>query len=124
MKRYSLICHLCLNAHNNNPPTFIVQHPNQPPAVPGDNWTTTLPTAFASAYATKLGAEPDFTNYAKVQQQPEFIDTLDYIFYSPKEGIEVESVRPLPHRSEVQGPLPNQDEPSDHILLSATFNLH
>jgi 2',5'-phosphodiesterase len=74
-----------------------------------------------SAYATANGAEPDFTNYAKVQDQETFIETLDYLFYSP--GWEVKSVKDLPPRGEVPGPLPNEAEPSDHILISAEMSL-
>lgn len=86
-----------------------------------DSWTPTLQTPLRSAYNTSQGSEPDFTNYAQIQSQPVFIETLDYIFHSP-EWI-VDEVKPLPHRSEVQGPLPNEEEPSDHILLSAKLSL-
>lgn len=70
-----------------------------------------------SAYVTKNGCEPDFTNYAKVQEQPVFIATLDYIFQS--EGWSVDAVENLPNRDSIVGPLPNKDEPSDHLLISA-----
>ncbi len=86
----------------------------------GDNWEPTL-TPLRSAYAVSSGQEPDFTNYAKIQDQETFIETLDYIFLSKEWG--VASVAPLPHRSVVVGPLPNEGEPSDHILLSATLTL-
>jgi len=36
-----------------------------------------------SAYKEALGAEPDFTNNAQVQQQPPFVECLDYVFLSP-----------------------------------------
>jgi len=60
-----------------------------------------------------------------VKEEPEFIDTLDYIFLSSvaSSSWEVSSVLPLPDRSSVQGPLPNQEEPSDHLMLAATLRL-
>ncbi len=70
---------------------------------------------------TKTGQEPNFTNYAQVQEEPVFIETLDYLFHSKQwDVVEVEA---LSHRDSVAGPLPNAEEPSDHILLSATFQL-
>lgn len=69
----------------------------------------------------KNGNEPDFTNFAKVQDDPIFCETLDYIFLS--KDWEVKEVEDLPHRDKVTGPLPNKDEPSDHILISATVSL-
>ena len=97
------------------------QEENYPAAPAGDDWTPALPQPLKSAYLTKLGAEPDFTNYAKVREDPVFVDTLDYLFYS--EGIEVQDVLPLPSRETVPGPLPNDNEPSDHILLAADFRV-
>jgi mRNA deadenylase 3'-5' endonuclease subunit Ccr4 len=86
----------------------------------GDSWEPTV-TPMGSAYVTANGAEPDFTNYARVQSEPVFIETLDYIFHS--EGWSVDSVQTLPHRTEVEGPLPNETEPSDHILISARMSI-
>eukprot|EP01134_Creolimax_fragrantissima_P001361 CFRG1361T1 len=74
-----------------------------------------------SAYAKVDGHEPDFTNYAQIKDQEPFIETLDYIFYS--DGFEAESVKPLPKRSEVNGPLPIENEPSDHIMIAAEMTL-
>ena len=74
-----------------------------------------------SAYQVCNGKEPDFTNYAKVKDEPAFIDTLDYIFVSDQ--WKVTGVQPTPMRNEVQGPLPNDDEPSDHILITAELTL-
>lgn len=68
------------------------------------------------------GQEPDFTNYAKIQEQPVFQETLDYIFCS-KEW-EVKAVEELPHRSVAPaGPYPAENEPSDHVLLAAEVSL-
>lgn len=91
--------------------------------VDNDSWKPALQVPFGSAYKEKNGVEPNFTNYAKVKDDPEFIDTLDYIFYAPKDAWQVDDVLPLPDRSEVAGPLPNENEPSDHILISATMTL-
>jgi 2',5'-phosphodiesterase len=57
-----------------------------------------------------------------VKDEPTFIDTLDYIFLSPEWA--VTAVEELPHRSLVAGPLPNQQEPSDHLLLATTLKLY
>jgi 2',5'-phosphodiesterase len=75
----------------------------------------------SSAYVTATGSEPDFTNYAKVQNDPVFIETLDYAYHS--RGGTGASVLPPPHRDTVAGPLPNAEEPSDHILMSTTMSL-
>lgn len=77
-----------------------------------------------SAYAVVNGKEPDFTNYAQSRNDDEpFCETLDYIFVSPT--VNVTSVRPIPHRDDVQGPFPNLDvdEPSDHVLIAADVQL-
>ena len=50
-----------------------------------------------------------------------FIETLDYLFFQG--AMTVKDVVPLPHRDDVVGPFPNADEPSDHILIGATFTL-
>jgi mRNA deadenylase 3'-5' endonuclease subunit Ccr4 len=46
-----------------------------------------------------------------------FIDTLDYIFLSPQWS--VQEVPALPHRDGANGPFPNENEPSDHLLIAA-----
>lgn len=100
---------------------FPVQHPDYPEIEAGDSWTPEVKPPLSSAYVTATGREPDFTNYAKVQNDPVFIETLDYLFHS--KGWRVDSVLPLPHRDTVAGPLPNESEPSDHILVSAKMSL-
>ena len=57
----------------------------------------------------------------QVKEDPEFIDTLDYIFMSKHWGIQ--SVDKMPARSEIKGPLPNEIESSDHLQLSADLKL-
>ena len=76
---------------------------------------------FNSAYAVYFGAEPEFTNFAKVRNDPVFCATLDYIFCSPHWT--VNSARELPAAKDVAGPLPNADEYSDHILIAADIML-
>ena len=68
-------------------------------------------------------AEPEFTNFAQIRDDPVFQETLDYIFLSP--GVEVTSVLPLRTRAETegQGPYPSKEEPSDHVLLGATLKI-
>jgi endonuclease/exonuclease/phosphatase family metal-dependent hydrolase len=97
------------------------QHADYPPIEEGDNWKPALPAPLRSAYVTATGAEPDFTNYAKTRDEPVFIETLDYIFHS--ENVKIDSVLPLPLRDTVAGPLPNESEPSDHILMSARISV-
>ena len=93
-----------------------------PPVPAWDSWRPRVEYAMKSAYRDFLGSEPDFTNYAQVRDGPTFIETLDYIFCSP--GFRAVEVRDLPPRGAVEGPLPNADEPSDHIMLGATLELN
>ena len=74
-----------------------------------------------SAYARVNGAEPNFTNYARIKDDDPFIDTLDYIFCT--DDVEVVEVLELPHRDDVKGPFPAATEPSDHIMLAATVRV-
>lgn len=97
-------------------------YPTPPMHAPEHAWKPTLQEAARSAYAVANGGtEPDFTNYSRVKEDEPFIDTLDYIFIS--EGVQVLDVTPLPHRDQSAGPFPNQDEPSDHILIAANLNV-
>jgi mRNA deadenylase 3'-5' endonuclease subunit Ccr4 len=74
-----------------------------------------------SAYGVKNGQEPDFTNNARVGDDPLFTETLDYIFLSPHWS--VEAVRELDRYSDIAGPFPNAQEPSDHLLIGADLKL-
>jgi 2',5'-phosphodiesterase len=96
-------------------------HEAAPVAPDGETWSTALTYPMRSAYHVATGSEPDFTNFAQIKDDPQFIDTLDYIFISPT--VDVAEVMPLPHRSEVKGPFPSAVEPSDHILLAATVRV-
>lgn len=101
--------------------TVSKESPEMPEMVTGDKYSFDLQTPFRSAYREKCGTEPEFTNWAKVKEDPEFIDTLDYVFMS--DHWKVDSVDPLPQRTEVVGPLPNEFEPSDHLPLSVNLRL-
>jgi len=57
----------------------------------------------------------------QIFEDPPFIETIDYIFCRP--GMKVVGCLPLPRRQEVSGPLPNDQEPSDHIMIGADFNI-
>ncbi|KAK0604047.1 hypothetical protein LWI29_011520 [Acer saccharum] len=79
------------------------------------------PIPLCSVYALVKGREPKFTNC-----QPEFKDTLDYIFFSPSGLITPVSVLELPDSTtsaDVIGGLPNFYHPSDHLPLAAEFEI-
>lgn len=92
---------------------------SHPPVMAHEPWRPTAAAALKSAYAEANGEEPDFTNYAHINDDEPFIETLDYIFCSG--ACETLAVMPLPSREEVGGPLPNANEPSDHIMIGATL---
>lgn len=93
-------------------------HPNFPHL--GDGWLPSI-SPLRSAYEVKDGREPEFTNFARVKNDPAFVDTIDYIFIS-KEW-KVDAVKKLPTIQETKGPLPNDREPSDHILIASNLSL-
>eukprot|EP00577_Skeletonema_sp_RCC1716_P014535 CAMPEP_0113390872 /NCGR_PEP_ID=MMETSP0013_2-20120614/10404_1 /TAXON_ID=2843 ORGANISM="Skeletonema costatum, Strain 1716" /NCGR_SAMPLE_ID=MMETSP0013_2 /ASSEMBLY_ACC=CAM_ASM_000158 /LENGTH=473 /DNA_ID=CAMNT_0000274069 /DNA_START=299 /DNA_END=1720 /DNA_ORIENTATION=- /assembly_acc=CAM_ASM_000158 len=109
--------------------------PTYPPSKFGADWTVEA-EAMDSAYA-EIGEEPEFTNYAHIQDQEDpFIGTLDYIFLSRKakttrivdeqvagEWWKVNGVTKLPSVDASGGPFPNSVEPSDHLLISADLEL-
>jgi len=85
---------------------------------PEDKWNPDV-KPLRSAYKIKRGKEPNFTNYShdRYNEKP-FIDVLDYIFIS--DHWDVVSVEELPGTVEnYSTPLPNEEEPSDHLLISA-----
>lgn len=86
----------------------------------GMEWKSTI-QGMRSAYFEKLGSEPDFTNYARIKEQEPFIDTLDYIFLSSE--WKVAGVKEIPHRNDANGPFPNAEEPSDHVMIYADLEL-
>lgn len=95
--------------------------PHLPGGIPV--WQPTLREPVQSAYKWHTGSEPDFTNYALTQgMEKPFVETLDYIFVSSNDNVQVESVLALPHRTNVKdGPFPNAQELSDHILIAANL---
>lgn len=94
--------------------------PSYPTPKNGMEWASTM-EVMRSAYSELNGKEPDFTNYARIKEDDPFIDTLDYIFLS-KEW-KVTAVKQILHRDEAGGPFPNEQEPSDHVLISADLGL-
>lgn len=95
----------------------------------GMEWRATI-LPMRSAYAQHSHGEPDFTNYAHTCSMNEpFIETLDYIFLS--DHWHVKDVKSIRHRRDVINDssnlyiysFPNQDEPSDHVLIAATVEL-
>lgn len=102
-------------------PTHADFPPDAPDGSPADKWFPRQFTAMKSAYADVNGIEPEFTNYARQKDSPEFCETLDYLFCSKE--LDVVDVVPLPERKEVEGPFPIKSEPSDHILIGCTVRL-
>ena len=101
--------------------TFSQKDPSYPPNKFGVHWEHTN-EGMRSAYAEFNGEEPNFTNYAFNEGSEDcFIGTLDYIFLS--DGWNVTKVKPLGHRSDANGPFPNDEEPSDHVLIAANLEL-
>lgn len=92
-----------------------------PDGTPASKWFPRPLGPMKSAYKEVLGQEPDFTNYAKVENQPMFIETLDYLFCTL--DLDVVDVLRLPNRDAVQGPFPDATEPSDHVMIGATLRL-
>ncbi|CAD7966796.1 unnamed protein product [Amoebophrya sp. A25] len=84
-------------------------------------------TPHADAIKSAESMEPRYTNYAS-RRDPEgddFMETLDYVFYGPKSAWTVKDIVKLPSEEEGKkiGVCPNEREPSDHLLLGATFSL-
>lgn len=76
-----------------------------------------VPINLSSVYACTRG-EPRFTNCT-----PGFTGTLDYVFFSPCEGVEPVTYLELPEAesADVKGGLPNYFHPSDHLPIGAEF---
>jgi mRNA deadenylase 3'-5' endonuclease subunit Ccr4 len=71
-----------------------------------------------SAYFEKFGREPEWT---VTVQDHNFVDTLDFIFYSPQkiELVNCEEVR----SSKMSKIMPNDVNPSDHLPVVAEFKV-
>nr|GEW64100.1 zinc finger MYM-type protein 1 [Tanacetum cinerariifolium] len=80
---------------------------------PSAKCSENLPMPLCSIYAYTRG-EPKFTNVT-----PNFTDTLDYILFTPSEGIKTVGYLELPEADaiSVQGGLPNYSHPSDHLPI-------
>lgn len=93
----------------------------RPPSVEGldiGTWERQGCAPVRSAYAVALGKEPEFTNFAWIEDAAKpFRETIDYIFIS--ERIEVVNVTQLPSATVEDPPYPSEDQPSDHVLLAA-----
>jgi mRNA deadenylase 3'-5' endonuclease subunit Ccr4 len=89
----------------------------------------TLPTTspshslcLRSSYATVLGSELPFTNYALRSDHGVFSGTLDYLFYSPKMLVPIAVLAGVTEDdAKSEGALPNRMNPSDHIPLMTEF---
>ncbi|XP_042486681.1 carbon catabolite repressor protein 4 homolog 4-like [Macadamia integrifolia] len=88
-------------------------------AMPVSEHSEDAPIPLSSVYAF-IGGEPPFTNCT-----PDFTNTLDYIFFSPTEGLRPVSFLELPgpESSDVIGGLPNYDHPSDHLPIGTDFEI-
>lgn len=86
-------------------------------AVSAPECSEDLPIPLCSVYAYTRG-EPQFTNCT-----PGFTGTLDYILFSPSEGIEPVAYLELPEAEspDLKGGLPNYYHPSDHLPIGAEF---
>jgi len=76
-----------------------------------------------SAYVELNGEEPEFTNNAHngAMNAESFIGTLDYIFLSDE--WKVKSVQETPKKEGLKGVYPDEEEPSDHVLIAASLNI-
>lgn len=74
-----------------------------------------------SVYQLINQREPLFTNYAKTARSEEaFKATLDYIFIFPKLLVSQAIKLPQEKPEDIYStPLPNEEEPSDHLMLGA-----
>ncbi|KAI3695975.1 hypothetical protein L1987_78981 [Smallanthus sonchifolius] len=88
-----------------------------PMSEPSPECSEDVPMPLCSVYAYTRG-EPQFTNYT-----PGFTGTLDYILFSPSEGIEPVGYLELPDAEspDLKGGLPNYYHPSDHLPIGAEF---
>ncbi|OSX80797.1 hypothetical protein BU14_0032s0055 [Porphyra umbilicalis] len=76
--------------------------PAYPPPRAHDPWRPDVPSPLTSAYVRVRGREPEWTNYARIDDAPAFIETLDYVLVTP--GVDVVDVLPTPKREVVGGP--------------------
>jgi 2',5'-phosphodiesterase len=85
-------------------------------------WTPKL-KGMRSAYVEVNGKEPEFTNNAfnGGMNEEAFIGTLDYIFLSDE--WKVLDVKHTPKKDELEGVYPDEEEPSDHVVIAASLKI-
>ena len=89
--------------------------------VPADDTWRPQVSPLKSALKQYHGTEPSYTNFAQQSRDSEpFMGTLDYIFYSPH--FQVLDASPI-DRPDPPILCPNENEPSDHLLIWADFQL-
>ena len=90
------------------------------PSIPNSNILYPFDTRrlLHSAYRSRNGAEPAFTNYATTLKAANFIGTLDYIFYAGH--LAVTDVLKLDDHPTGRS-FPDKKHPSDHMMLAASF---
>jgi mRNA deadenylase 3'-5' endonuclease subunit Ccr4 len=87
-----------------------------------DQWKPTLKENVKSAYAEILnGEEPKFTNRAQHIGGDLFTGVLDYIFCS--KSWKVMHVLETPDLTDASSVFPNENEPSDHVLIASMLKL-
>lgn len=93
-----------------------------PPPKYGVTWESSF-QGMKSAYYEFDGKEPVFTNNAHngALNAESFIGTLDYIFLS--ENVKVLGVKDTPSMDNWKGVYPDENEPSDHVLIAASLRL-
>lgn len=95
-------------------------HPDYPKIPKGCNFTPNV-RAVRSCYKEIMGEEPEYTNNAVVRDQDPFMETLDYVFVS--DHWTVNGIEELGKKSDLTGPFPDVNEPSDHVLIAANVSL-
>lgn len=93
-----------------------------PPDRYGVSWKSSF-QGMKSAYFEFNGKEPSFTNNAHngALDAESFIGTLDYIFLS--DNIAVLDVKEVPAIESLKGVYPDENEPSDHLMIAASLRL-
>ncbi|GMH74739.1 hypothetical protein TrLO_g3369 [Triparma laevis f. longispina] len=81
----------------------------------GVDWEVNIGEGVGSAYMTAFGKEPEYTNWARIKEEPEFKETLDYIFYSKNQW----TVKSADEVEDAGGVCPNEKEGSDHLSIAA-----
>ncbi|KAG5183608.1 Endonuclease/exonuclease/phosphatase [Tribonema minus] len=114
--QYALVTRGALNSSD---PAYPVPPPWEAPI----DWQPQLAAPLRSAYREVQGREPELTNWSCIGDNGEFSGCLDYVFY----GGELSPTEVIPLRDAAalrgQGPFPTAAEPSDHVMLGATFKL-